>query len=166
MRQKGRGITITVGLVSATLAGVGVGGPCAEFPEAPGRLTAKEVLTAWKPYINPPKDFQQWWASPERSPGVAACSFRVEGPSFEELWNHYAELCGIVDRYDAKTFLTIGNVGDKGTYVVSDRASSDARGERGLSVFLLKADRYTVTVTIQPDPDGKALRGSIAAVVP
>ena len=35
-----------------------------------------------------------------------------------------------------------------------------------MSVFLLKNDRYAVTVTIQPDPDGKALRGSIAAVVP
>ena len=95
MRNHRRWITITVCLIWVTLAGVA--GLRAELPKAPERLTAIEVITAWKPYINPPKDFQQWRASPERSPGVAACSFRVEGPSFEELWNHYADLCGISD---------------------------------------------------------------------
>jgi hypothetical protein len=52
----------------------------------------------------------------------------------------------------------------KGTYVVNDRASSD--GRRAMSVFLFRTDRYTVTATIQPDPDGKAMLGSIAAVIP
>jgi hypothetical protein len=164
MRNPRRWITITVCLISVTLAGVA--GLRAGLPKAPERLTAMEVITAWKPDINHPKDFQRWWASPERSPDVAACSFRVEGPSFEDLWNHYADLCGIGDRYRAKAFLTTGDVGPKGSYVVTERASSDAKAERGLSVFLLKNDRYAVTVTIQPDPDGKALRGSIAAVVP
>jgi hypothetical protein len=163
MRNHRRWITITVCLISVTMSGVA--GLRAELPKAPERLTAIEVITAWKPYVKPPKDFQQWRASPERSPGVAACSFRVEGPSFEELWNHYADLCGISDRYEAKTFLTVGDVGVRGSYVVTDRASSDAIGGRGLSVFLLKNDHYAVTVTMQPDPDGKALRGSIAAVV-
>jgi hypothetical protein len=35
-----------------------------------------------------------------------------------------------------------------------------------LSIFLLRTDLYTVTVTIQPDRDGKVLLGSIAAVTP
>ena len=152
MRKHRRWITITVCLISVTLAGVA--GLRAGLPKAPERLTAYQVITAWKPYINPPKDFQQWWASPEQSPGVAACSFRVEGPSFEDLWNHYADLCGFSKRYKAKTFFTTGNVGVKGSYVVTDRASSDDKVDRGLSVFLLKNDRYAVTVTIQPDPDG------------
>ena len=112
------------------------------------------------------EDFQQFGASPKESPGVAAYTFRVMGPSFEGLWNHYANLCGIGDRYEARRFLTAGGTGAKGSYVVTDRASSDARGGRGLSVFLLRTDRYTVTATIQPDPDGTALRGSIAAVIP
>ena len=106
------------------------------------------------------------WASPRESSGVAASTFRVVGPSFEGLWNHYADLCGIGDRYEARRFLISGGTGAKGSYVVSDRASSDAKGGRGLSVFLLRTDRYTVTATIQPDPDGKAVRGSIAAVTP
>jgi hypothetical protein len=164
MHNHRRWLTVTVYLISVILAGVA--GLRAELPKAPKRLTAIEVITAWRPYINDPKDFQQSWASPERSPDVAACSFRVEGPSIEELWNHYADLCGIGDRYRAKTFLTTGNVGAKGSYVVTERTSSDAKAERGLSVFLLKNDRYVVTVTIQPDLDGKALCGSIAAVIP
>jgi hypothetical protein len=90
----------------------------------------------------------------------------VQVHAIEDLWNHYADLCGISDRYKAKTFLTSGNKGVKGSYVVTDRPSSDDPAQRGLSVFLLKNNRYTVTVTIQPDPDGKAVRGSMAAVVP
>ena len=90
--------------------------------------------------------------------------FRVEGPSFEELWNHYADLCGVGARYEAKTFLTTGNVGARGSYVITDRASSDARGERGLSVFLLKNDLYTVTVTIK-DVGGSSVAGPRAAMV-
>src|SRR4029077_20061838 len=113
----------------------------------------------WKPIPDGVEDFQQFWASPEKSPAVAASTFRVVGPSFESLWNHYAELCGISDRYETRRFLVSGDTGAKGSYVVSDRASSDANGGRGLSVFLLRTDRYTVTATIQPDPDGKAMRG-------
>ena len=60
----------------------------------------------------------------------------------------------------------LGGGGAKGTYVVTDRATSLAKRERALSVFLLRTDRYTVTATIQPDPDGKAIRGSISAMVP
>jgi hypothetical protein len=156
--------TITIGAFSVTLASVA--GLRAQISKAPERLTADDVIATWKPYIKAPKDYQQLGASPKQSPGVAAYSFRVEGPSFEDLWNHYADLCGISEQYEAKTFLTSANAGVKGSYVVTDRASSDDRGQRGLSVFLLKNDRYTVTVTIQPDPDGKAVRGSISAVVP
>ena len=112
------------------------------------------------------EDFQQFVASPKESSRVAAATFRVVGPSFEGLWNHYADLCGIGKRYDARQFLISGGTGAKGTYVVSDRANSLAKGGRALSVFLLRTDRYTVTATIQPDPDGKAMRGSIAAVTP
>jgi hypothetical protein len=88
------------------------------------------------------------------------------GPSFEELWNHYADLCGIGDRYEARRFLTSGSTGDKGSYVVTELWSSEGGVARRLSVFLLRTDRYTMTATIQPDLDGKAVRGSIAAVIP
>jgi hypothetical protein len=50
--------------------------------------------------------------------------------------------------------------------VVSDRVAADGKGGRGLSVFLLRTDTYTVTVTLQPDPGGKSISGSLGAVVP
>ena len=132
----------------------------------PKRLTAEDVIALWKPTPDGTVDFQQFWASPKESPGVMVSTFRVVGPSFGGLWNHYADLCGIKDRYEAKRLVMSGGTGAKGMYIVSDRASSLAKGERALSVFLLRTDRYTVTATIQPDPDGKAVVGSIVAVVP
>jgi hypothetical protein len=131
-----------------------------------GRLTADDVIKIWAPRLDDTTDFQQWIASPKESPSISGGTFRVVGPTFEKLWNHYAELCGIADRYDAKRLLVSGGKGELGSYVISERASSDAAGERGLSMFFLRTAHYTVTVTIQPDPDGEALRGSIAAAIP
>jgi hypothetical protein len=163
MHKHRRWLTIMVASGLVALIAISLRGGQADDPK---RLTAEDVITLWKPTPEGAEDLQQFVASPKESPGVAAATFRVVGPSFEVLWNHYAGLCGIPHRYEAKRFLVSGGTGAKGTYVVSDRPSSDARGERGLSVFLLRTDRYTVTATIGPDPDGKAVRGSIAAVIP
>jgi hypothetical protein len=133
--------------------------------ERPAPPSADEVIAQWSPMAVGAEDFQQFSAAPKDSPGVAVCTFRVVGPSFERLWNHYADLCGVKDRYDPKQFLVSGSTSPKGTYIVSDRPASVAHGGRALSVFLLRTEHYTVTTTIQPDPDGKALRGSIAAVI-
>src|SRR4051794_33687961 len=144
MRKLRRGFTILVAAGLVAMIGISLRGGQADDRK---RLTADEVITLWKPMLEGVEDFQQLGASPKESPGVAACTFRVVGPSFEGLWNHYADLCGIPDRYEAKRFLTSGNTGTRGSYVVTDRPSSDARGGRGLSVFLLRTDRYTVTAT-------------------
>jgi hypothetical protein len=162
MRKQRRGLTILVASGLVALIGAGLRGGQADDAK---KLTAEDVIRLWEPTGDGIEDFQQFWASPKESPEVAACTFRIVGPSFERLWNHYANLCGIKDRYEAKRLLVSGGRSDKGSYVVGDRASSDANGERGLSVFLLRTDRYTVTTTIRPDPDGKAVLGSIAAVI-
>jgi hypothetical protein len=163
MRKHRRWFTVPVASGLIALIGIGVRGGQADDPKW---LTAEDVIKLWKPMLDGVEDFQQFMASPKESPGVAAATFRVVGPSFEGLWNHYADLCGIGNRYEARRLLVSGGTGPKGSYVVSDRASSDAKGGRGLSVFLLRTDSYTVTATIEPDPDGKAMRGSIAAVIP
>jgi hypothetical protein len=163
MRKHRRWITIPVALGLVVLIGMGVRAGQGDDSK---RLTANDVITLWKPMQDGVEDFQQWVASPKESPREAVATFRIVGPSFESLWNQYAALCGIDKRYDARQFLISGGTGTKGTYVVSDRADSLAKGRRALSVFLLRTDRYTVTATIQPDPDGNALRGSIAAVTP
>jgi hypothetical protein len=163
MRKHRRWLTIPVASGLVVLIGIGVRGGQADDLK---RLTAEDVIMLWKPMPAGVEDFQQFWASPKESPSVAASTFRVVGPSFEGLWNHYADRCGIGDRYEARRILITGGTNAKGSYVVADRASLDAKVRRGLSVFLLRTDRYTVTVTIQPDPDGKAMLGSIAAVTP
>lgn len=163
MRKSRRWLTIPVTAGLVALFDIGLrGGPM----DDPKRLTAGDVIALWKPTPEGTVDFQQFWASPKESPGVMVSTFRVVGPSFGVLWNHYADLCGVKDRYEANKVMMSGGSGPKGTYVVSDRMSSHAKGERELSVFLLRTDRYTVTATIQPGPDGKSLRGSIAAVIP
>src|SRR5262249_48127864 len=128
------------------------------------RLTAADVITLWEPKPEGVVDFQQFVASPRETETMAAATFRVVGPSFENLWNYYAGLCGIPDRFDASQLLVKGKTGAKGTYVVSDRASSDSPRSRALSVFMLRNERFAVSVTIEPDPAGKAILGSIAAL--
>jgi hypothetical protein len=150
-------------LASGLVLLIGVRGGQADDPK---RLTADDVIELWKPLPDGAKDFQQFVAAPKGNSGMMAATFRVAGPSFERLWNHYADLCGIRERFEEKHLWVIGGTSAKGSYVVSDRASSVGKGERGLSVFLLRTDRYTVTATIQPDADGKAMRGSIVAVTP
>jgi hypothetical protein len=163
MRNHGRWLTISFATGLVALIGLGLGGGRADEPK---RLTAEDVVELWKPNLEGTEDFHLLGSSPEQAPRVAAYTFRVVGPSFERLWNHYADLCGVKDRYQAKLALVTGNTGPKGSYVVSEQSSSDAKEGRRLSLFLLRTDRYTVTATIQPDPDGKSVGGSIAAMMP
>jgi len=133
----------------------------------PKKLTAEDVIELWSPrLLKTAQDCGQMGASPKQSPNVAAYSFRVVGPTFEELWNHYAQLCGMKQRYEEKTLLFSGDTGPNGSYVVADPTLAGGKGVRGSSVFLLKTDSYTVTATFQPDPDGKSITGSLTAVMP
>jgi len=154
----------------ALVVGAGVtavaSGTRGHAPVRPGKPTAQDVARLWKPELKSATDYAQTGGPPEQSPEVAAYSFKVVGPTFEELWAHYANLCGVKEQYAEKTFLITTGAGPKGRYVVSDRPSVDGKGGRGVSVFLLKTDAYTVTVTFHPDPDGKSIIGSLSAVVP
>lgn len=141
-------------------------GICGDEPVEPGKPTAEEVVKLWSPKLQSATEFGQTGGSPKQWPGVAAYSFRVVGPTFEELWNHYAGLCGMKQKYAEKTFLGTAGTGPKGSFVVSNRAAADGQGGRELSVFLLKTDAYVVTVTFQPDPGGKSISGSLSVVVP
>jgi hypothetical protein len=154
---------LTIAVASGLIALIGIGVRQGQADDTK-RLTADGLIKLWKPMGDGAEDFQQWVASPKESPREAVATFRIVGPSFEGLWNHYADLCGIATRYDARRVLISGGTGAKGIYVVSDQTSTQGNGGRAFSVFLLRTDRYTVTATIQPDPDGKAMRGSITAV--
>jgi hypothetical protein len=156
--------------MATLMLGAGVGSVAlhtrGQEPARRDKPTAEDVIKLWSPQLKSVTDYQQWRASPGRSPDVAVCSFRVVGATFEELWNHYAGLCGVRDRYAEKTFLNTASDGPKGSYVVSDRWADDGKGGRGLSVFLLNTNTYTVTVTFMPGPAGQSMSGSLSAVVP
>ncbi|MDG3005036.1 hypothetical protein [Paludisphaera mucosa] len=164
MLRRTRWIMIPACLIPVAIAVAAALG--AEVAEAPGGITVDEVVELWKPEIRGTRDYRAIGSSPKETPSIAGYTFRIEGPSFEDLWNHYADLCGFPKRYEAKTFQITGDVGPRGSYVVSDLPATVAPIVRGPSLFLLKTDRYTVTATISPDPDGKAVRGSIVAVTP
>jgi hypothetical protein len=163
MRRHGRWLTVLTASGLVAVLGNGLRGGQADEPNRP---TAADVMKTWEPNLEGAKDYQQRGASLAAPLGVAGCTFRVVGPSFEALWNRYAALCGTEYRYEARRLVTAGARGPKGSYIVADRESSDVKGDRGLSLFVLRTERYTVTATIQPDPDGRSVRGSISAVVP
>ena len=129
------------------------------------QITAKAVIERWTPIPKETTDFNKMGGSPEGDLKVAAFSFRAVGSTYEEYWNFYAELCGIKQRFAEKRMVVSPGKGPKGSYVVSDRAAADGSGH-AVSVFLLKTDQYTVTVTIHPTADGKGIEGSLTAVVP
>ena len=151
--------------ISACASAVALG-TRAQEPAKPGKPTAQGVIKLWSPELKSSTDFHQWHGSPKHSPEIAVVAFRVVGPTFAELWNHYAGLCGMKGRYEANSFQVITDAGPKGSYVILDRMSGDGKGARGPSVFLLKNEAYTVTVTFAPDPGGESISGSLSAVVP
>jgi hypothetical protein len=155
----------TVCLLAAALGAGGIlaaGLSHGTAPVPPKVPTAEEILKEWQPLLEGGgKEFGTIGGSPKTAPDVAAVSFKLVGLSFGEVWDHYAERCGLEERYKERTFLTKSGAGPKGSYVVSDRPSADGKG-RGVTVFLLRAEKYTATVTFHRDPDGKTILGSIA----
>lgn len=154
------------------LAGVGLGGPPAgaarsDEQKAAKLVTADDVIKDWKPKVaGKGKGFEASGGSPKDAPNVAALAFRVDGWTFAEVWDFYAAKCGVEHRYKEKNILIATGKGPKGDYVVADRLTAlDADAKRAVTVFLLRADGYTATVSFHPAPDGKAVLGSIAVVV-
>jgi hypothetical protein len=160
-----RTMWLMVPLVLGTGVGTVVPGSRAEESARAGKPTVEDVADLWLPRLKSASDYQHFGGSPEQSADVAAYSFRVVGPTFEEMWNHYARLCGMKDRYAEKMFRVAGQSSPNGVAMVSDRASGDGKGGRGPSVFLLRAETYTVTVTFAPDPGGASISGSLSAVL-
>jgi hypothetical protein len=134
-------------------------------PAKSEKLTAQEVIELWTPLPKVVRDFGKMGGSPEGDPKVAAYSFRAIGGTYEKCWNFYAELCGIKERFSEKAVLVSPGKSPKGSYVVSDRVAADG-SRHAVSVFLLKTDQYTVTVTLHSSTDGKSIEGSLTAVVP
>jgi hypothetical protein len=158
-----------LGVLSASLLALDLfaGATRGDEPRPDTKPTADSVLKDWKPKAaGKRQEFAAMGGSPKAAPDVVALSFRLDGWSFEEVWNFYADKCGVEDRYKEKTILSKTGAGPKGDFVVADRVTAlEANATRAVTTFLLKADGYTAVVSFHPGPDGKAIFGSIAVVV-
>ena len=105
MRKHKQWLTIPLTSVAALMIGIGLAGGRADDSKW---LTAEDVIRLWRPSSDDVVDFQQFEAAPKESSAAATATFRVVGPSFERLWNHYAERCGMAERYEAKRLLVSG----------------------------------------------------------
>ena len=155
-------------LSAALVVGVLLAGETrGDDPRPVKKPTADAVLKDWKPKAaGKEQEFQATGGSPKDAKDVSVLSFRVTGWSFEELWNYYADKCGVEERFQEKGILIKTGSGKLGSYVVADRLTSlDADAKRAVTTFLLKADGYTATVSIHPAPDGKTIFGSLSIVV-
>jgi hypothetical protein len=155
-----RSFTIVVGLAVAWLVLDAV-----YAADPPKKLTADDVVKQWSPKLKDAEmSYGRTGGSPKDSPDVAGYTFMLSGMSLEEVWNFYAEKCGLEERYKEKHYLISTSTTKKGECVVSGRPANKT-ADHGETMFLLKADGYTVTVSFHVDPDGKTIQGSIAAVV-
>jgi len=98
-------------IIGLLVAAAGTCGPPAaaargDEPRPAKKVTAGDVLKDWKPKpAGRGKEFEATGGSPKDAPDVAAMSFRLAGWSFEEVWNFYADKCGVADRYQEKNIL-------------------------------------------------------------
>jgi hypothetical protein len=129
------------------------------------KLTADAVVKQWTPKTKGDESsYGRTGGSPKESPDVAGHTFMMTGMTLEQVWNFYAERCGLEERYKEKHYLIATGTTKAGHYVVSGRPAA-GKAEHGESMFLLKAAEYTVTVSFHLDPDGKTVLGSIGVVV-
>jgi hypothetical protein len=136
--------------------------------DPPKKLTGDAVWKEWHPkQIKGVKDYNATGGSPKEAPDVAGLTFTLKGTmTLEDVWNFYAEKCGLEERYKEKHVWMVTKTTPKGECVLSVRLTSlDETAKHRETMFLLKTDAYTVAVTLHVDPDGKTIVGSIAAVV-
>lgn len=132
------------------------------------KLTGDAVWKEWHPkQIKGVKDYHATGGSPKEAPDVAGLTFTLKGTmTLEDVWNFYAEKCGLEERYKEKHVWMVTKTTPKGECVLSVRLTSlDETAKHRETMFLLKTDAYTVAVTLHVDPDGKTIVGSVAAVV-
>jgi hypothetical protein len=127
---------------------------------APKKLTLEAVHQLWSAQLQGTTQYHEMGTPAGKGADAGAWSFRVSGIEFAALWNHYAGLCGMTKRYEAMTVSNTGETGPKGAYALAERPP-EKDGSR-MSVFLLKAEGYTATVTIQSSAEAKTIAGTLA----
>jgi hypothetical protein len=127
---------------------------------------AKDIAVEWlskaeKP--GAPGEYQSVGASaPKDSPNLYAKSFTTSYATLEELWNWYAQKCGIDKKYHEKELHVMSGESKVGSFVLVERLQGDKCSE---SVFGLRTNDYTVSVTLRSAMGGKSVAGTLIVSV-
>jgi len=100
---------------------------------------------------------------PNDSPKLYVVSFRTSQLTFAEAWEFCATKCGADKKYVAYRLETTAGEGGKGSWALVERPGKD--GERIESLFALRSEKYSVSVTLRPEGGGKSVSGTLTVVV-
>src|SRR5262245_8079157 len=135
---------------------------------APKKLVAKDIADQWlsKAVKGPPggEYYGVGASAPKDSSKLYAKSFMTSFGTLEELWNFYAQKCGIDKKYDEKELFLLSGESKAGSFVLVERLQQDNRN-RSESVFGLRTSEYTVSVTLRPEAGAKSVAGTLVVVV-
>ena len=134
----------------------------------PKKLVAKDIAAEWLSKANTPRpggEYQGVGANaPKDSSKIYARSFTTSYATLEELWNFYAQKCGIDKKYNDKELYLLSGESKVGSFVLVERLERDNRN-RSESVFGLRTNEYTVSVTLRSERGGKSVAGTLVVVV-
>ena len=134
----------------------------------PKKLIAKDIAGEWLSKAEasrPGGEYQGVGANaPKDSSKIYARSFTTSFATLEELWNFFAQKCGIDKKYNEKELFVLSGESKAGSFVLVERLDRDNRN-RSESVFGLRTKDYTVSVTLRSEAGGKSVAGTLVVVV-
>ena len=134
----------------------------------PKKLIAKDIAGEWLSKAETPRpdgEYQGVGANaPKDSSKIYARSFTTSFATLEELWNFFAQKCGIDKKYNEKELFVLSGESKAGSFVLVERLDRDNRN-RSESVFGLRTKDYTLSVTLRSEAGGKSVAGTLVVVV-
>jgi hypothetical protein len=94
-------------------------------------------------------------------PTVYAVSFSTS-QSVEDVWNFFAEQCGIDKKYSETNLFILSGQNQRGSFVLVERLYESRLCE---SIFALRSKNQTVTATVRPGNGDRTSAGSIVVVL-
>jgi hypothetical protein len=159
-------LLLVLGLALAGACWFGVPARTAADKGPSSKLSAaQEIAQAWIPRGEGVGDWHDLGAGcPKDSPKLYVVSFRTSQLTFAEAWEFCATKCGADKKYVAHRLETTAGEGDKGCWALVERPGKD--GERIESLFSLRGEKYSVSITLRPEGGGKSVSGTLTVVVP
>jgi|SRR5262245_42181541 len=134
----------------------------------PKKLVAKDIADQWLSKAVKGRPGGEYYgvgaSAPKDSSKLYAKSFMTSFGTLEELWNFYAQKCGIDKKYNDKELFVLSGESKAGSFVLVERLNRDNRS-RSESVFGLRTNEYTVSVTLRSEAGGKSVAGTLVVVV-